>query len=59
MEETLRSLFDFMDFDGNPALRRVIDSVHARCAVRELSLDEIGLISAAGEIDISRDNENK
>ena len=44
MEEMLKSLFDFQKFEGNADLRQVIDSVHARYAVHELSLDEILMV---------------
>ena len=48
MEKTLKSLFDFQKFEGNADLRQVIDSVHARHSVRELSLDEMEWVAAAG-----------
>lgn len=48
MENKLKSLFDFQKFEGNPDLQQVIDSVHARHSVRELSLDEMEWVSAAG-----------
>lgn len=48
MEKKLKSLFDFQKFEGNPALQQVIDSVHSRYAVRELSVDEMEWVSAAG-----------
>ena len=51
MQKTLKSLFDFQKFEGNPALQQVIDSVHARYAVRELSLDEMDWVAAAGTPD--------
>ena len=51
MEKTLKSLFDFQKFEGNPALQQVIDSVHARYAVRELPLDEMDWVAAAGTPD--------
>jgi len=49
MENKLKALFDYQKFEGNPALQSVIDSVHSRYAVRELSLDEMEWINAAGE----------
>ena len=52
MEKTLKSLFDFQKFQGNPALQQVIDSVHARYAVRELSPDEMEWVAAAGTPDL-------
>ena len=48
MENMLKSLFDFQKFEGNPALQQVIDSVHSRHSVRELSLDEMEWVAAAG-----------
>lgn len=44
----LSALFDFQKFDGNASLQRVIDSVHSRHAVQELSLDEMSSVNAAG-----------
>ena len=49
MEHTLKRLFDYQRFEQNEDLRQVIDSVHARYAVRELSLDELSGIAAAGD----------
>ena len=48
MERTLKSLFDFQKFEGNSDLQKVIDSTHSRYAVRELSLDEMEWVAAAG-----------
>ena len=48
MGNKLSALFDFQKFDGNADLQRVIDSVHARYTVRELSMDEMEWVSAAG-----------
>ena len=48
MEGKLKALFDYQKFEGNPALQQVIDSVHARFPSRELSLDEMEWVSAAG-----------
>ena len=48
MESKLRALMDFQKFDGNADLQQVIDSVHARYAMKELSLDEMEFVSAAG-----------
>ena len=38
MEKKLKQLFDYQKFAGNRELQQVIDSVHARYAVRELDL---------------------
>ena len=51
MENLLKGLFDFQKFEGNTALQRVIDSVHARYAVRELDLDDLEWVSAAGIVE--------
>ena len=51
MERTLKNLFDFQKFEGNPALQSVIDSVHSRYATRELNLDEMEWVNAAGTPD--------
>ena len=48
MMNTLIGLFDFQGFENNPALRRVIDAVHDRYAVRMLTPDEMERLSAAG-----------
>ncbi len=61
MEKTLKRLFDFQKFEGNEDLQSVIDSVHARYAVKELSLDEMEFVAAAGipEADKSRKEQEK
>ena len=48
MEKRLKNLLDFQKFEENPSLQQVIDSVHSRYNVRELSLDEMGWVAAAG-----------
>ncbi len=48
MERKLKTLFDFQKFEGNSALQSVIDSVHSRYAVRELNMDEMEWVNAAG-----------
>lgn len=49
MERKLAALFDYQKFEGNQDLQRVIDAVHARVARRELTLDEMVLVNAAGD----------
>ena len=50
MEQTLTQLFDFLRFEGNQELQQVVDSVHARYeAPRELSMDELSAVAAAGD----------
>ena len=48
MEMNLNMLFDFQKFENNASLQAVINDVHTRYASRELSLDEMDFIAAAG-----------
>ena len=50
MERTLKNLFDYQKFEGNAALQSVIDSVHSRYPVRELNMDEMEWVNAAGTL---------
>lgn len=50
MERKLKNLFDYQKFEGNPALQSVIDSVHSRYPVRELNMDEMEWVNAAGTL---------
>lgn len=60
MERKLKGLFDYQKFDGNMKLQSVIDSVHSRYGMRELDMDEIGMVSAAGIPEImKRANDSK
>ena len=59
MEGKLKALFDYQRFEGNPALQQVIDSVHSRHPVQELSLDEMNWVAAAGVPGQSRKDNNK
>ena len=58
MEGKLKSLFDYQKFEGNPELQSVIDSVHARYAVKELSLDEMEWVAAAGIPESKKDDKD-
>ena len=49
MEKKLFRLFDYQKFEENPDLRQIIDSTHARCRVKALSLDDMEWVNAAGE----------
>ena len=48
MENKLKKLFDFQKFEGNASLQSVIDDVHARYAKKELSMDDMEWVNAAG-----------
>ena len=58
MECLLRGLFDFQKFENNTALRNVIDSVHCRYNTRELSLENLDQIYAAGAPMLRDPNKN-
>lgn len=48
MEKILTGCFEYQKFEKNPELQAVIDSVHARWSARELNLDEMECVAAAG-----------
>ena len=61
MEEKLSLLFDYQLFEQNPALKSVIDAVHARHERTRLELDALSALNAAGspEMQLARkDKEN-
>ncbi len=47
-ENTLYQAFDLQRFVGNERLQNVIKKSHARMAARELSDDDLDLVTAAG-----------
>ena len=49
MELKLKNMFEYQKFDENEDLQKIIDSVHQRYASRELSLDEMEWVAAAGD----------
>ena len=59
MDKALKQLFDFQKFEGNSALQGVIDSVHSRYAMRELNLDEMESVSAAGTPVVRKDEKEQ
>ena len=64
MENRLKKLFDFQKFEGNSDLQSVIDSVHSHysSSARELSLDEMSWVNAAGQPEmnlVKKDTEKK
>lgn len=48
-EKTLEGLFDFQRFAHNAALQSVIDDVDARYGEGRLSIEELGMLNAAGD----------
>lgn len=59
MERTLSNLFDYQKFEGNSDLQQVINSVHSRYAVRELSMDEMEWVNAAGIPEMIPEDKNR
>ena len=59
MDKLLKSLFDYQRFEQQPELQKVIDSVHARYSMRELNLDELEYVAAAGPLEYSPDKKNQ
>ena len=62
MNKKLKTLFEFQKFEGNRELQEVIDSVHARYGARELDLDELDMVNAAGDVTmnlVKKDPEKK
>jgi hypothetical protein len=49
MEKKLFRLFDYQKFEPNKDLQQIIDTVHARCRAKELTLDDMEWVNAAGE----------
>lgn len=47
-DRLLKALFDFQRFENNPALQRELDRVEERHLTRELSGEELEMVSAAG-----------
>jgi hypothetical protein len=58
MEKKLKALFDLQKFEENRNLQQVIDSVHAKYAVRELSLDDMEFVAAAGIPELQNKQKN-
>ena len=49
MEKKLFRLFDYQKFEENKALQQIIDSAHDRCRKKDLNLDDMEWVSAAGQ----------
>ncbi len=62
MENKLKQLFGYQRFEENRELQQVIDSVHAKYAMRELALDDLEMVNAAGVAELPdkrKDREGK
>ena len=58
MERKLKQLFDYQKFAGNRELQQVIDSVQAKYAVRELALEDMEMVAAAGMPELQTQKKN-
>lgn len=59
MENKLFRLFDYQKFEGNKALQEIIDSTHARCESRTLSMEDMEWVNAAGQPQVFPKSEEK
>ena len=59
MENKLKQLFGWQRFEENRDLQQVIDSVHAKYAVRELALDDLETVNAAGIPELPKNQKNR
>ena len=48
MENTLKQLFSFQKFEQNESLQKIINDTELRYGLRELSMNEMELVAAAG-----------
>ena len=55
MENILFRLFDYQKFEKNNDLQKMIDTVHARYETREMSLEDMEWVNAAGPVDQAPD----
>lgn len=59
MENKLFRLFDYQKFEGNEELQRIIDTTHARCRIKSLSLDDMEWVNAAGHSQVHQNGKEK
>ncbi len=52
MENLLKRLFDYQRYEENAALAAVINEVHGRYALREMEMEDLQFVSAAGITDV-------
>ena len=58
MENRLKSMFEYQRFEQNPRLAKLIRETESRYGA-ELSDDDLDIVSAAGEFEITNSNEEK
>ena len=49
LNKLLTGLFDLQRLEADPGLQSLIDETEERCFTRELTVDELDLVSAAGD----------
>ncbi len=59
MEKKLRQLFDYQKFGQNHTLQMIIDTVHSCYDLKELSMEDMTIVSAAGTPAIHPDENKK
>ena len=59
MDNLLKNLFEYQKFEEQPELQRIIDGVHTRYAMKELTADDLEYVAAAGSSDIYRKNKQQ
>lgn len=59
MEKKLRQLFDYQKFGQNLTLQMIIDTVHSFYDSKELSMEDMTIVSAAGTPVIHPDENKK
>ena len=52
MESALRNVFEYQRFERNMGLQQIINDVHTRYRMRKLDLEEVEMVSAAGQHDV-------
>ena len=50
-EKQLKQAFGYQKFERNPRLQAVIDAVHERVTLKELSDEDLDWVAAAGDTD--------
>ncbi len=57
MENLLKWLFDYQRYEENAALAAVINEVHGRYALREMEMEDLQYVSAAGVTNVKSEKQ--
>ncbi len=57
MENLLKRLFDYQRYEENAALAAVINEVHGRYALREMEMEDLQYVSAAGVTNVKSEKQ--